>query len=56
MQGESFTSARIEVTRDQIAPTPAGRMEIKAELDGLGLVIRRVNGAPATHIIVGLTA
>ncbi len=30
MQGASFTSARIEVTRDQIARTPTRRIAVNA--------------------------
>jgi len=42
MQGASFTSARMEVTRDQIARTPIRSTGINAVLDGLGLAMRRV--------------
>lgn len=56
MQGASFTSARIEVTRDQMAHAPMRRIEVNAVSDELGFAIRRVKGAPATYIIVGRRA
>jgi hypothetical protein len=42
MQGASFTSARDEITEDQLARTPVARIGFKAEVKRLGMLVRRV--------------
>ena len=45
MQGASFTSARIEVTRDQIARKPRCRIAVNTVMAGRRLVMVRVKRA-----------
>jgi hypothetical protein len=55
MQGASFTSARVEVTRDQIARAPIRSIRRNAVGDGFRLAMRRVKRiTPATYIIAGV--
>lgn len=42
MQGASLTSARVEITEDQAARAPVGRIEMDAGARRCGMAIRRI--------------
>jgi hypothetical protein len=46
MQGANFTSARLEITREQVARRAAGRIEVKAA-QRFGMAMRIMTQIPA---------